>query len=184
MFFSLYLRGLAYPLLVFEGRHQTRPSLARFLQSEGRETFYGLTISGTKIMATENIGIMKALTAKMSYLDQRQRVLAQNIANADTPNYQAHDLTKVDFSSALKRVTRSRNVTPVTTQALHLPTPGEIANPENRKGKSQYEIAPDKNAVILEEQIVKASKNTMDYNLMTSLYQKNVNMFKIALGGQ
>ena len=37
-----------------------------------------------------------AMGAKMSYLDTRQGVLAQNIANADTPEYRPRDLTDVN----------------------------------------------------------------------------------------
>ena len=133
-------------------------------------------------MTTQNIGLMKAIGAKMDYLDQRQRVLSQNIANADTPNYRPHDLTAVDFGTVLKNVTNSANVRPETTNAMHMPSPGKIADPDNREQKVVYEVAPAENAVIMEEQMIKASQNMMDYNLMTSLYQKNVNMLRTALG--
>ena len=43
-------------------------------------------------MTTQDIGLFKALGAKMDYLGQRQRVIAQNVANADTPNYRPNDL--------------------------------------------------------------------------------------------
>lgn len=52
-------------------------------------------------MSIQNVPLFKAIGAKMQYLDKRQAVLSQNIANADTPNYQPKDLTKVDFGRVL-----------------------------------------------------------------------------------
>ncbi|MCB1556312.1 MAG: flagellar basal body rod protein FlgB [Alphaproteobacteria bacterium] len=133
-------------------------------------------------MTTQNIGLMKALAAKMDYLDHRQRILAQNVANADTPGYLAHDLTAVDFSGILKNVAGGAEVQPATTNARHLPAPGQVPDGKDREKKPEYEIAPAENAVILEDQMLKVSRNAMDYQLMTSLYQKNVNMIRTALG--
>lgn len=133
-------------------------------------------------MTTENLGLFKALGAKMNYLDQRQRVISQNIANADTPGYQPKDLLPVDFSRVMKKVTNSANVTPETTNSLHMPANNKVADPKNREQRTVYEEAPVGNAVILEEQMVNSNKNQIDYNLMTNLYQKNVNMIRTALG--
>lgn len=118
----------------------------------------------------------------MNYLDQRQKVLSQNIANANTPNYRPKDLTKVDFSTVLKGVTSDNAIRPETTNALHMPSPSGIDAADSRKMKKTYDVAPTGNAVILEEQMVNSSQTMTDFNLMTSLYQKNVNMIRISLG--
>ena len=135
-------------------------------------------------MTTQNIGLFKAIGAKMDYLDQRQRVIAQNIANADTPSYQPKDLLPVDFGKVLKSVTNDPVVRPETTSALHMPSPNHIDDPKNREQKKVYEEAPYGNAVVLEEQMVRSARNQMDYGLMTNLYQKNVSMIRTALGRQ
>lgn len=135
-------------------------------------------------MTTQNIGLFKAIGAKMDYLDQRQRVIAQNIANADTPSYQPKDLLPVDFGKVLKSVTNEPIVRPETTNALHMPSPHHIDDPKNREQKKVYEEAPYGNAVVLEEQMVRSARNQMDYGLMTNLYQKNVSMIRTALGRQ
>lgn len=135
-------------------------------------------------MTTQNIGLFKALGAKMNYLDQRQRVVAQNIANSDTPGYQPKDLLPVDFGAVLKKVSSGNNVRPETTNPLHMPSPDHIADPKNREQKKVYEEAPVGNAVILEEQMVRSTQVQADYNLMTNLYMKNVNMIRTALGRQ
>ncbi len=135
-------------------------------------------------MTTENIALFKALGAKMDFLNQRQRIIAQNVSNADTPGYLPHDLRDADFGRVLKKVIDQDklSVSMETTQARHLPTPGTVVDPKNREQKQVYEVAPEGNAVIMEEQLIKAGRNTMDYNLMTNLYQKNVGMIQTALG--
>lgn len=133
-------------------------------------------------MTTQNIGLFKALNAKMHYLDTRQKVLAQNVANADTPGYVPKELSKVDFGRVLQNVTKDHQVRVETTQAGHMPSANTLDDPRSRKAKLVYEVAPDGNEISLEEQMVKSSQNTMDYNLMATLYQKNVNMIKTVLG--
>lgn len=133
-------------------------------------------------MTTQNIGLFKALNAKMQYLDMRQKVLAQNVANADTPGYVPKDLSKVDFGRVLQKVTKENRVLVDTTNPLHMPPGGQIEDPKNRAAKLVYEVAPVGNEVSLEEQMIKTSQNTMDYNLMTTLYQKNVNLLRTAIG--
>ena len=133
-------------------------------------------------MTTQNIGLFKALNAKMHYLDTRQKVLAQNVANADTPGYVPKELSKVDFGRVLENVTKDKGVRVETTQAGHMPSANMIADPKARAARLVYEVAPDGNEISLEEQMVKSSQNTMDYNLMATLYQKNVNMIKTVLG--
>ena len=86
-------------------------------------------------MTTQNLGLFQALNAKMNYLDQRQKVLAQNIANANTPGYKPKDLNKVDFGAVLKDITDSRTLRPETTNVLHMPSPHDIDDPKSRAMK-------------------------------------------------
>ncbi len=124
------------------------------------------------------------MAAKMEYLNTRQGIISQNIANADTPNYQSKDLTKVDFGSVLKTVSGAKSVVLETTDPKHMLGPNDMANAKERKDKLTYEVAPDKNGVIIEEQMVKANETQMDYSLMTSLMTKTAGLYKIALGRQ
>lgn len=133
-------------------------------------------------MDIKNIALFQAMGAKMNYLSTRQGVLAQNIANADTPEYRPRDLTEVDFGAVLKDVTGSQKVRMEKTTPGHMMPGGDINDPQNRKSRLMYEVAPDDNGVIIEEQMVKASQTTMDYNLMTNLMRKNIGMIQTALG--
>ena len=134
-------------------------------------------------MTTQDIGLLQALTAKMSYLKQRQSVLAQNVANANTPDYKPQDMVPVDFGSVLKSITgdQAARLAPVTTDPRHMGGVNEIKDPKNIIQKKTYETKPDGNAVVMEEQMVKSTQTTMDYNLMTTLYEKNVGLIRTAI---
>lgn len=133
-------------------------------------------------MSTHSLPLFKALGSKMDFLSQRQRIISQNVANADTPGYQPKDLVPVNFDSVLKHVTKSNIVTMTSTDNQHMPAPNDIQDPKSKKQKDTYEVAPVGNAVVMEEQLMKAGQTVMDYNLMTSLYQKHVGMIKTAIG--
>lgn len=134
-------------------------------------------------MTIQDIGLFHALGAKMDYLNQRQGILAQNIANSDTPGYRPKDLVDVDFGTMLKdELGGSNQVKIETTNAQHMPNPKAEIDPKAKKSRDTYEVAPAGNAVIVEEQLINAGKNTMDYNLMLNVYQKQVSMMKISMG--
>ncbi len=133
-------------------------------------------------MSMQSIALFKALTAKMSYHDQRQRVISQNIANADTPRYRPNDLEPVDFGKILKQEQGRMHVSPVATHPGHLPDPGKLASARQGAQDRTYEVAPAGNSVILEEQLINSNQNAMDFAMTTNLYQKNISMLRTALG--
>lgn len=134
-------------------------------------------------MSIQNIGLFKAIGAKIDYLDARQKVIAQNVANADTPGYRPSDLTPIDFGQVLKNLDGSKmTVRMDATNPLHMPAPGVVESAHSGEQKKTYEVAPAENSVILEEQMLKATQNQVDFNLAINLYQKNLNMIRTALG--
>lgn len=134
-------------------------------------------------MTTQNIGLFKALGAKMDYLNERQRIVSQNIANSDTPKYRPQDLKPMDFDAVLKDVTHSQSIHMTATNPMHIGVGGgKLADPKSAVSKETYEVTPSGNAVVMEEQMMKASQTMADYNLMTNLYQKQVRMIQTALG--
>jgi len=133
-------------------------------------------------MTIQNIALFQAMGAKMNYLNTRQGLIANNIANADTPEYRPRDLTAVDFGTILRDVSGSKQIRMDETRAGHIGPGGDIRDPKDRKVRMTYEVAPADNAVIIEEQLVEATKTTMDYNLLTSVLRKNVGLIQTALG--
>jgi len=114
--------------------------------------------------------IFQAMSQKMAWLAQRQKVLSQNVANADTPNYRPQDLAETGFGNALKNVGR-----------MAVTQPGHIS-PQGSAGETAFKIVDKGKAVILEDQMTQVSETAVDYQLMTNLYRKHMNMLRTALG--
>ena len=125
--------------------------------------------------------LFKLVGAKMSYLGERQKVLAQNIANADTPSYRPSDLKAMDFQAVLRG---DQRVKMAATHRVHLAGTGRDNRFDVEKaafGKS-YETAPNGNSVVLEEQMLKTADVQASYMLAANLYQKNLGMLRTAIG--
>ncbi len=110
---------------------------------------------------------------KLDWLESRQRVLAQNVANSDTPNYQARD--EQPFSSSLSALT----VTPVQTNAMHIAGGGTDAGTIAVRGSGR---SPDGNEVSVEAEMTKVAETDNQQRFVTNLYGKYMAMFNTALG--
>ena len=129
-------------------------------------------------MDLNKIPLFASLTRRMDWLNQRQRVLAQNIANADTPGYTAHDLKPLDFRDFLD----GRRVQMAATDTKHIGfNKRQQGDFRSVKDKETYDKSPDKNTVVLEEQLIQVAESRMDYEMMTNLYKKHLGMLKLAL---
>ena len=137
---------------------------------------------GKAIGMTElgNMAIFQAVKKRLNWLGQRQEVLAQNIANADTPNYRSTDLKPYNFKELLRREGAQLNME--ATGGDHLTgRQKRIRDYASKQGKP-FETAPAGNNVILEEQMAKIGETGSNYKMATGLYKKHLNMVKIALG--
>ena len=119
------------------------------------------------------IGLFGLAERRMAWLGQRQAVLAQNVANANTPGYQPRDVAP--FSAALG----------AASAALAVTDPGHIQPQAGTAGLSRArprERQPDGNAVSLEDQLMKVADTSSAQDLVTNLYHKYLGMFRAALG--
>jgi len=126
--------------------------------------------------------IFAVIGKRMDWLNQRERVLAENIANSDTPDFIPRDLDGSKFGRLLQ--SQLLPVAPTTTQPTHLR--GTVVSDGPAKTVAQrltYEASPSGNAVVLEEQLNKVSETQSAYQLMTNLYRKHMDMFRMALRG-
>ncbi|HWW11780.1 MAG TPA: flagellar basal body protein, partial [Brevundimonas sp.] len=54
-------------------------------------------------MGFTDLPLLSQIKGRLSWLDERQRVIAENVANADTPGYVGRDLNApTDFAAALR----------------------------------------------------------------------------------
>ncbi len=130
-------------------------------------------------MDLTKLPLFAMMTRRMAWLGQRQQVLAQNIANADTPNYKPRDLKPLDFKSMVR--TRLAAVRPRATAPAHL-AGARPAGPARTEAAKPVETTLSGNAVVIEEELMKAAGTAMDYELTTNLYRKHVAMIRTALG--
>lgn len=138
-------------------------------------------------MDLNKIPVMDAIVKKMNWLNRKQRVIADNVANADTPGYLARDLKPQDFSGLLQRAPRSgadRGKPRMTiTNAKHMAAGGGGVKGGKRTVVSEsHEASPTGNTVILEEQMIKMANTQMEYGKMVSLYRRHVGLLKASLG--
>ena len=125
------------------------------------------------------IPLFEAITRRMSWLGERQSVLSQNIANADTPGYTAKDVKAPDFG---KLVANAGQRLPMTVTSPKHVTPVHDGGQFRTEAQKPGERAPNGNSVKLEEQMMKVSDTVNDYALTTSLYRQQLGLFKLVLG--
>lgn len=131
-------------------------------------------------MDLNKIPLFGIMTERLNWLSQRQSVLAQNIANANTPGYQPKDLKEPDFKAMVAR-SSGGNLTMARTQGNHLGG-GVDAGKHASVESGGQETTPTGNGVILEEQLMKTTETRMDYTTTLNLYRKHVDMIRVALG--
>lgn len=127
-------------------------------------------------MDLSSIGLFQLAGRRMEYLGSRHQVIAQNVANADTPGFQAKDLKPFDFQAAMART----GVAQAQTAAGHLEGLRQPAGFRADRQAGVYETAPAGNGVVLEEQMLKAAEVRQAYDLAANLFQKHVGMLRAA----
>lgn len=134
-------------------------------------------------MGITDLQVVRAFRDKLKFHGERQRVIAENIANATTPGYVGRDLKAPDFFRMAVAEQNQAVVRPAMTSPSHLPG-AVISNRGHFKDRTEdgYEMTPDGNAVVLEEQMMKVAENQMDYQIATSLYQRSIGLLRTAVG--
>jgi flagellar basal-body rod protein FlgB len=127
-------------------------------------------------MDAKHIGLFDLAEHRLAWATQRQAVLAQNIANANTAGYKPHDVQA--FSKTLANV---QPVAPMRTQPSHLAGTLATAAPNEVVDRTHMHSA-DGNAVSLDEQLVKLADTETTHSFVTSIYRAYLGMFNTALG--
>ncbi len=130
-------------------------------------------------MGLSGISLFQALADKMRWHQARQGVLAENIANADTPGYAERDLTDFSFGDQMKSLA---TVTTSSTSPTHFSVSSGGGNDGYGTDSSPFEITPSGNGVTLEDEMMKVASNDMDYQTVTALYTRSLRLIRTALG--
>jgi len=116
---------------------------------------------------------------------ERSRVLASNIANADTPNYKARDF---DFRAALATAVGEQSVRaaaqPARTSAAHLaPAGGGTAAP-TLLYRAPLQTSLDGNTVDLDRERANFAENTVRYEASLRFLNGQIRTMLTAINGQ
>jgi flagellar basal-body rod protein FlgB len=130
-------------------------------------------------MSVTDLPLFTMLRTRMHWHQERQRLLAENISHADTPQYRPKDLAPPQFD----RRPPPASVGLARTEGAHIAaaaTSGSSQFSASRLGG--YDVRPTGNAVNLEDEMLKVAGNQMDYQAVTTLYQRSLGLIKTAMG--
>jgi flagellar basal-body rod protein FlgB len=134
-------------------------------------------------MTLDDIPLFSMLKGRLSYLNQREQVIAQNVANSDTPGFTPKDLKPftVDNGGGPEAPLA---LSPAQTSAMHLrgtiaASQGSSAWTPNTSPDSETRM--DGNSVVLEEEMMKMSDARLNYDTALGLYQKSLSLIQLAI---
>ncbi len=130
-------------------------------------------------MSVTELPLFSMLKTRMRWLETRQRLLSENVANAETPGYRGRDLKAQDFTRQLQAAT---SVQLISTNPGHVAgaTQGDPAFATDRS--QPFEVTPRGNSVSLEEEMMRIAQNQTDHQTATALYSRSLGLIKSALG--
>jgi flagellar basal-body rod protein FlgB len=130
-------------------------------------------------VSASDLPLVAMLKTRMHWHQTRQKVLAQNVANADTPRFKPMDLKTPSFGPS--GTPAGGTLAVERTAAQHLTSVAARSGEDEAKAR-RFETTPSGNAVNLEDEMLKVAQNQADFQLAASLYQKSLQMLRIAAG--
>ena len=129
-------------------------------------------------MPISQIPLFSMLRTKMHWHQERQRLLAENVANADTPQFKPRDLAP----PAVERLLPAMSTLSLErTSSAHIGRSGGTPAQFDLDRRGGFEVLPGGNAVSLEDEMLKVASNQMDYQAATALYARGLGLLKTAL---
>ena len=132
------------------------------------------------VMDIGDIPLFSMLRGRMGYLSDRQKLIAQNVANSDTPGFSPKDLTPYDFAAQMKAASNGASRVSVTQVGHMLPPSQRNGGDLKSKVVKGSETTLDGNSVVLEEEMMKMSDARMSYEAAIGFYQKSLNLLRMA----
>lgn len=120
--------------------------------------------------------LLSGLANRLQFLAARTSVIAENIANADTPGYVARDLGPAGFEARVASVLK-------VSDPRHLQPGGRAGGASNPHLAPDGEASLSGNQVSIEAQMMKLSETRMGYGLASSVYRKSVALMRMAVRG-
>ena len=132
-------------------------------------------------MAMGDLPLFSAMKQKMQWHQTRQSLLAENVANAETPGFNRRDLKAYSFKEAIGPFSTTQ-VSTATTNAKHLQISVSSNTGFDAQRMNSFEITPEGNSVTLEDEMMEVTANQLDYQIITTLYSRSLGLYRKALG--
>jgi flagellar basal-body rod protein FlgB len=126
----------------------------------------------------DDIPLLSALKGQMGYLNARQKVISENVANADTPGFTPKDLKP--FDKVLADRTGAAAGTLTRTNPMHMEPSGRKSGEPAPIASPDSETRMDGNSVVLEEEMMRMTEAKSDYDTAVTLYQSTMSMLQTA----
>lgn len=123
-----------------------------------------------------DLDILNLAGSRAAHALQRQSLIAQNVANADTPRYRALDLPDFDATFATSGDTALRQ-----TRPGHLPAESLPAHLRPRELSAMGAESPNGNSVSLEDQMVRGVAARQDHDMAMGVYSKALDILRLGL---
>ena len=120
-------------------------------------------------------GVFELAQRRLEWADQRQLLLARNIANADTPNYRPADLPS--FAQTLAKSGFGSAAQLVQTNPMHI-----AVEPQTDLLTQTEAKEPNGNAVSVEKELGKVADTQSGQMMALNLYGKYASFFRLAMG--
>lgn len=121
----------------------------------------------------ENLTLLDLASGLARNATARHRVIAENVANADTPGYRARDVK--DFQAIVKE-----SFTPRTTRPGHSGLDG--GDNAARTFELPLPPSPNGNSVDIEDQAVRAVEAQSQQALALAVYAKSIDILRLGIG--
>lgn len=130
-----------------------------------------------------NKGAAPVLERSISFLEQRHKLIAHNLANVETPYYQPVDLPVERFEQVLKRSMEARDSKHVKTFSLR--DRSGVWEDEREglhfsidRSGSQGILRHGENSVDIDNEMAKLAENGMKYRVFSGLLKKQYSLLR------
>lgn len=131
------------------------------------------------MMDASGIPLFAMLRERMGWLNQRQSVLSQNVANADTPGYVARDLKPLDFDRMLRAGQGAGQL--AVTDPRHIAVT-DASRPFGQQQVPSQEYILGGTGVSLEAEMMKVADTQAQFQAAANLYSKAMTLMRTAIG--
>lgn len=126
-------------------------------------------------MNLDSMSFFRLASEKMQWLSARQRVISENVANADTPEYKARDVSSFEdmlSSKAGRGDDREAHFSDEIAAGIRV-----------QEDETAWEGSLDGNTVVLEQQTIMAADTADNYKMAANLYRKGYELLTLSATG-